>query len=166
MRSALRKLCHVGAQALQPTKVVHGTTASTTPSTTTTATTTTSWAKPRISKRVAKVLRKQALRNGTYGTFDTTTGVGWDAGWDQHVIMNQPHHHHGTTTTTTHLPRMHPPKQTSRERTREARAKKIETLLEPVDEHIEQYYQRKADRKPPKSFENTFKLAVRKTMKR
>jgi hypothetical protein len=159
MRSALRKLCHVGAQALQPTKVVHGTTASTTPSTTTTATTTTSWAKPRISKRVAKVLRKQALRNGTYGTFDTTTGVGWDAGWDLHVMQNQ----HSATT---HLPRIHPPKQTSRERTREARAKKIETLLEPVDEQIEQYYQRKADRKPPKSFENTFKLAVRKTMKR
>jgi hypothetical protein len=52
-----------------------------------------------------------------------------------------------------HLPRLLPSKLSARVRTREARAQKIESLLPPLDENIEKYYQKKQDRKPVVTFE-------------
>ena len=64
MRSALRKLCKHGIEALRPQKVND------------------KWRKPVISRRVAADLRKLAIRSGTYGSFDTETGEGWLPAWD------------------------------------------------------------------------------------
>jgi len=64
MRSALRQLCRHGIEALRPQKVND------------------KWRKPKISRRVANDLRKLAIRNGTYGTFNSETGEGWNPLWD------------------------------------------------------------------------------------
>ncbi|KAL7449533.1 hypothetical protein ACHAWC_002804, partial [Mediolabrus comicus] len=64
MRSAVRKLCQQGVEALRPQKVND------------------KWRKPVISRRVAGDLRKAAIRSGTYGKFDSETGIGWDPAWD------------------------------------------------------------------------------------
>ncbi|CAM9664865.1 unnamed protein product [Choristocarpus tenellus] len=47
------------------------------------------WFPPQVSQRKAKVLRKQAIRDGTFGTIEPsalTAGeiVGWDPQWDHH----------------------------------------------------------------------------------
>lgn len=64
MKSAIRKLCRYGAEALQPRFVNDR------------------WRGAAISARTAAKIRKQAVIEGTYGSFDTETGVGWDVNWD------------------------------------------------------------------------------------
>lgn len=41
------------------------------------------WRSPRISARRAAQMRKEAIRNGTYGSYDPETGIGWDPSWDR-----------------------------------------------------------------------------------
>mmetsp|Transcript_21134 Transcript_21134/g.29859 ORF Transcript_21134/g.29859 Transcript_21134/m.29859 type:complete len:142 (-) Transcript_21134:74-499(-) len=130
MRWALRKLCEFGEEALKPQRV------------------NSKWRAPLISKRVAADLRKKALKAGTYGAFDRTTGEGWDFKWDKPGKV-------GTM-------QIRPPKGHQRERTRESRAGKIEGFLDGMDKKIQDYYQEKMDKRPPKTFENTFKAAQQK----
>ena len=93
-RAATRQLQRNGEEALKPQYVKN------------------SWHKPAISGRKAAVLRKQAIREGTYGAFDPATGRGWDPLWD----------------TPAKVASIRAPKESKRERTRESRAQRIEQL--------------------------------------
>ena len=150
MRSALRQLCTHGIEALRPQKINN------------------KWRKPAISSRVAADLRKLAIRSGTYGSFDATTGVGWDPLWDapkakpvevssttsagEVTLENKGGNYGGIQLTL-----VRPPKETKRQRTREARAQKIETLMEGMEERIEEFRREKQARKPPPGIEEEFK---------
>ena len=147
MRAALRHLCEKGVEALKPqrvvTKAVQVGQYIAKPSRTV-------WRRPVVSKRVANDLRKQAIREGTYGTFNATTGVGWDPLWD--LALN-PHRYN-----VTRYGGIFPPKKTARERNREERAQKIEEKLETRLETMEEYYVEKEEaRVKDKGFEAVYK---------
>ena len=126
MRSAAKWLCRVGEEALKPQKVNEV------------------WKKPKISKRIAGVLRKQAIQEGTFGSFDPETGKGWDPKWDS---LRQ-----------TGTMQLRPPKLNTRQRTREQRATKIEKLMEDMDEKIDAHYDKlKEGRTKERTFENWYK---------
>ncbi len=94
-----------------------------------------------VSKRVAADLRKAAIIGGTYGSFDSKTGVGWDPKWDNPGRM----------------PSLRAPKHHKRERTREQRAVNIETKMSGMPQAIEEHYQMLQKRKPEPTFENYLK---------
>jgi hypothetical protein len=147
MRAALRHLCKKGVEALkpqqhtkdavqfgnhiaQPAKQV--------------------WRRPIVSKRVANDLRKQALRAGTYGSFDTVNGVGWEPTWDIVLKSNQ--------YKVTRFGGMLPSKKTSRERSREGRVKQLDEQLETAQQKMDEYYTEKEEsRVQDKSFEANYK---------
>lgn len=131
VRSALRHLQKYGAEALLPHKQPDSK----------------HWYKPRISKRVAADLRKKAIREGTFGSFDSTTYTGWDPKWD---VMNQG----GGGINWMQIRR---PKETKRERIREARAVKIENLLAQSDQKIADYKIDRRSKKPEPGIVNTIK---------
>ncbi|GKY97288.1 hypothetical protein MPSEU_000687200 [Mayamaea pseudoterrestris] len=137
-KSALKKLAVQGSEALKPQHVPSADMASRS-----------HWKPALISNRIASVLRKQAVREGTYGSFNTETLTGWDAQWDVELasIRSQ-----GSGRI-----QIRPPNKTSRQRTREKRATKIETTMQDMNERIESYYQEKHSAKPAKTFENNYK---------
>mmetsp|Transcript_20537 Transcript_20537/g.44078 ORF Transcript_20537/g.44078 Transcript_20537/m.44078 type:complete len:163 (-) Transcript_20537:119-607(-) len=158
MRSALRQLCRHGVEALRPRKVNQ------------------KWRKPPVSKRVAADLRKLAIRNGTYGKFDSETGVGWDPAWDAPernrkamISVNNVNDADASMAAAGGLlgsnpggiASIRPPKETKRERTRETRAQKIEDLLAQADEKIEEYRLEQEGKKPKPGIEEEFKRAVK-----
>mmetsp|Transcript_7152 Transcript_7152/g.12831 ORF Transcript_7152/g.12831 Transcript_7152/m.12831 type:complete len:144 (-) Transcript_7152:136-567(-) len=127
MRTALRKLCLHGEEALKPQFVNN------------------QWRSSMLSKRVAAKVRKQAILDSTYGTFDATTGRGWDASWDKPGKIAS----------------IRPFKETKRERTREVRATKIEGLMEQMEQKIENYRSEIEAKKPIKNMEYKYKLAMK-----
>jgi hypothetical protein len=135
-QSALKKLATQGIAALKPTKIVR-------------PDETVIWRGPAISNRVSNVLRKTAIRDGTYGSFDTETLRGWDAQWDIDLAITQGHGNGRI--------RLRVPKKQSRHRTREERAQKIEQNLEGMDERIEKFYEERLASKPPQTFERKYK---------
>ena len=153
MRSALRQLCTHGIEALRPQKVNN------------------KWRKPAISPRVAADLRKASIRAGTYGSFDADTGIGWDPLWDAPKAKPIPlitnnntngeeevqYANKGGNYGGIQLTLLRPPKDTKRQRTREARAQKIEALVEKMDEKIEEFRLEKESKKPPPGIEEEFK---------
>ena len=164
MRSAVRKLCQHGVEALRPQKVND------------------KWRKPAISRRVAGDLRKVAIRSGTYGKFDSETGIGWDPAWDaperRHPLLldaaatTVSASSEATTATDNitsiimgtnkgSIQSIRPPKETKRQRTRESRAQKIESLLEQADAKIEEYRLEKEANKPKPGIEEEFKRAMK-----
>uniref|UniRef100_A0A7S0TGG1 Large ribosomal subunit protein mL59 domain-containing protein n=1 Tax=Skeletonema marinoi TaxID=267567 RepID=A0A7S0TGG1_9STRA len=155
MRSAVRKLCQQGVEALRPQKVNE------------------KWRKPAISRRVAGDLRKAAIRAGTYGKFDAETGAGWDPAWDapdrRHPLLDAVAAVDDTESVDSILlgtnkgaiQSIRPPKETKRERTRETRAQKIENLLKEADEKIEEYRLEKEANKPKPGIEEEFKQAMK-----
>lgn len=147
MRAALRHLCEKGVEALKPQKVVAKAKVfgdyMAKPARVV-------WRRPVVSKRVGNDLRKQAIRAGTYGSFDVATGVGWDPMWD---LALKPHQYK-----VTRFGGIFPPKKTARERNREERAQKIEEKLETRLEVMEEYYAEKEEaRIKDRSFESSFK---------
>jgi len=148
MRSAIRLLVKHGIEALKPQSVetkavVVGNQYVAKPSKT-------AWRRPAVSKRVANVLRKQAIQDGTYGSFDINSGVGWDPMWDLALKPNQYQ--------VTRFGGIQPAKKTSRQRNREDRAKKLEASLETRLEKMEEYYtEREESRVQEKGFEAMFK---------
>ena len=147
MNSAIRQLCRKGVEALKPqrveTKAVQVGSYIAKPSKTI-------WRSPVVGKRHANMIRKQAIRDGTYGSFDASNGVGWDPDWDLALKPQQ--------FKVTRYGRMHPPKKTSSERNREERAKKIEQNLETRVEKMEEYYlEKEQSRIKDKGFEATYK---------
>ncbi|KAI2501216.1 hypothetical protein MHU86_13232 [Fragilaria crotonensis] len=103
------------------------------------------WRKALVSKRVAADLRKEAVRTGTFGSFDASTGIGWDPLWDNPGRM----------------PSLRPPKDSKRNISREMRAVKIETKLEGMEEQILAYRKVLKDRKPEQTFETYYKNLMR-----
>lgn len=108
-----------------------------------------------VSKRIAATLRKKAVREGLFGSYDPSTGKGWDPKWDID----------STTTESNQLPQLRPMKETKRERTREERALKIETLLEQADEKILQHRKQQIDKKPERGIENLLKKMLKNSRK-
>mmetsp|Transcript_18087 Transcript_18087/g.29264 ORF Transcript_18087/g.29264 Transcript_18087/m.29264 type:complete len:165 (-) Transcript_18087:76-570(-) len=160
MRSALKQLCRHGVEALRPQKVNE------------------KWRAPAISKRVAADLRKQAIRGGTYGQFDSTSGVGWDPAWDapqrskKAVLLAAANNTNDADTTMAAVGNLlgsnpggissiRPPKESKRERSREGRAQKIENLLAQADEKIEEFRLEREAKKPKQGIEEEFKRAVK-----
>mmetsp|Transcript_2127 Transcript_2127/g.3765 ORF Transcript_2127/g.3765 Transcript_2127/m.3765 type:complete len:163 (-) Transcript_2127:233-721(-) len=158
MRAALRQLCKHGVDALRAQKVND------------------KWRKPNVSKRVAADLRKLAIRNGTYGQFDTETGVGWNPAWDAPERKKKDDLEHRTNkaddamaadnlllmgSNQGGIQSIRPPKETKRERTRESRAQKIEDLLAQADEKIEEYRKEQEGKKPKLGIEEEFKRAMK-----
>jgi hypothetical protein len=128
MRAALRHLCAHGEQALKQQKFGGD-----------------RWRKAMVSKRVAADLRKKAMIEGTYGTFNTETGAGWDPKWDNPGRM----------------PSLKAPKDSRSFQSREKRAVKIETKLADMDQQIEDHREMLRSRKPEPSFENYYKRLMK-----
>mmetsp|Transcript_47294 Transcript_47294/g.52885 ORF Transcript_47294/g.52885 Transcript_47294/m.52885 type:complete len:171 (+) Transcript_47294:81-593(+) len=150
--AAVRHLCQHGENALKAQKVVQKATTSfnnyvAKPSREV-------WKRPLISKRVANVVRKQSIQDGTYGTFNAMTGIGWDKSWDYLLFSNRYE--------VSRFGGMKPSKQTKRARTREDRALKLENELESVDSVIEQYY---TDREESKIQDKSFEARVKRMAK-
>lgn len=140
--AALRNLCNHGVEALKPQLIQNSSSRRGT-----------HWNPPAIPKRNANMIRKRAIQEGTYGKFDASTGKGWEPAWDIELArLGQ-----GTGRI-----RLRPNKKTSRERTREQRAQKIEKNLEDMDEQIGQYYVERSQQKPVKNFEYYFKSHTRR----
>ena len=135
VRAALRHLQKYGAEALLPHKQPDSK----------------NWYKPKISNRVAADLRKKATREGTFGSFDSTTLIGWDSKWD---VKNQG----GESINWMQVRR---PKETKRERVREARALKIENLLAQADQKIADYKIDRKEKKPEPGIVNTIKKMMK-----
>lgn len=125
--SAIRKLCAKGGEALLP-QFVNG-----------------RWRGAAITARVAARIRKTALIENTFGSFDRETGKGWDPAWDMPRKIQ----------------RIRPNKETKRARTREMRAQKIESLIETMDEKIDDYRKDKIEKRPVMGIENVIKLMMR-----
>ena len=155
MRSALRHLCEHGASALRPQKVV---TKPTRVGNFTAKTSKEVWRRPLLSKRVANTIRKQAIEEGTFGSFDQTTGKGWDPTWDLVLYKNR-----YTAVRPAPFGKLQPSKKTSRERSREQRAQKIETTLQTRLQTMEEYYSEKEQsRVQAQNFEARFKRMLGK----
>ena len=147
MRAAVRHLCEKGVEALKPqrhtSKAVKVGDYIAKPSQEV-------WRRPVVSKRVANVLRKQAIADGTYGQFDTTTGIGWDPTWDLTLFQHRYQAYR--------IGGIQPNKLSKRQRNREERAQKIESNLETRLEKMEEYYLEKEQSKVlDQSFEARFK---------
>jgi len=155
MRSALRHLCEHGASALRPQRVV------TKPVAVGEFTAKTSrevWRRPLLSKRVANTIRKQAIEEGTFGTFDVQTGKGWDPTWDLTLYSNR-----YNALRPAPFGKLQPSKKTSRQRSREQRAQKIETTLQTSRQTMEDYYSEKEQsRVQAQNFEARFKRMLGK----
>mmetsp|Transcript_6626 Transcript_6626/g.8391 ORF Transcript_6626/g.8391 Transcript_6626/m.8391 type:complete len:175 (-) Transcript_6626:10-534(-) len=152
--SALRNLYKYGHDALKPHPIIDYTSKRQ------------RWKRPLISKRVAKTLRKKAVREGTFGSYDPLTGIGWDAKWDVDTTNSSSGVGAGvdvdvdaTAAIKKNIPWMElrPMKGKKRERTREERALKIEGLLEDADEKILNYRLAQKDKKPEPGIENLIK---------
>lgn len=111
------------------------------------------WRKPAISKRKIAVLRKQAMVDGTYGTFDSETGIGWDSNWDTELSSSK---QKGMGRI-----RLTAPKLTKRYRTRATRADKIEQRLIGMDDRIDELHASRQKLKVPDSFEKTYKKMMK-----
>ena len=138
-QSALRKLAVQGSAALKPALI-------SSPDDTTAAA---HWKPALISNRVASVLRKQAIQEGTYGSFNTATLRGWDSNWDVELATAR--------SKGSGRIKLRPPNKTSRQRTREKRAAKIESTMQDMGDRIETYYLDKQKAKPASTFENNYK---------
>lgn len=133
--SALRKLSKHGGDALKPTvRIVDNSKI---------------WIPPLVSRRKAAALRKEAIQNGSFGSFVAEKG-GWDPSWDLELLGR----------TKGRFPSVRPPKLPRHQRNREERAKKIEQKLVGMDDRIEEYYQEKHDSKPADTFENRHKAMM------
>ena len=89
------------------------------------------WRKPRVSRRKAAVMRKEAIRNGTYGE----DSMGWKPSWD--------------TRRTAHV-RM-PPKGSIDKRIQSDRVKSIDVNMEDMPNKLAKHKKAEQERKP-KSF--------------
>ena len=97
------------------------------------------------SRREAAVARKQALRDGTFGTFDPEKG-GWLREWDP-----------------VRAPRvLIPPKGHKRDRTRAERFRNVEARLQDMPRLIEEHRKTVQARKPPPGVETLLKRLVRR----
>ena len=132
-QGVIKKLAQHGAAALKPRKVP------------TAPGQVNPWRRPLVSRREAAVARKQALRDGTFGTFDPEKG-GWLREWDP-----------------VRAPRvLIPPKGHKRDRTRAERFRNVEARLRDMPRLIEEHRKAVQARKPPPGVETLLKRLVRR----
>ena len=132
-QGVIKKLAQHGAAALKPRKVP------------TAPGQVNPWRRPLVSRREAAVARKQALRDGTFGTFDPERG-GWLREWDP-----------------VRAPRvLIPPKGHKRDRTRAERFRNVEARLQDMPRLIEEHRKAVQARKPPPGVETLLKRLVRR----
>ena len=132
-QGVLKKLAQHGAAALKPRQVP------------TAPGQVNPWRRPLVSRREAAVARKEALRNGTFGTFDPEKG-GWLREWDP-----------------VRAPRvLIPPKGHKRDRTRAERFRNVEARLQDMPRLIEEHRKTVQARKPPPGVETLLKRLVRR----
>ena len=125
--AAVRHLCNKGMEALKPHKVMVAPRGLQPEKEV--------WRRPIVSKRKANIIRKAAIRDGTYGSFDSVNGTGWDPQWDLALKANQYQ--------VTRFGGIRPNKKPSRERNREDRAKALDANLETRLEKLDEYYTQK-----------------------
>jgi hypothetical protein len=142
-QSALKKLSQQGVEALKPQLVVRGGGAADQQV----------WRGPAISSRIANVLRKTAIKEGTFGAFNPEALCGWDPQWDVDLAIVKARGHGRT--------RVRVPKKAGRQRNREMRAQKIEKNMEGMEERIEEFHSQKQASKPAETFENYYKKLMR-----
>lgn len=99
-----------------------------------------SWRKPKISARQAAGLRKQAVVDGTYGSFCPERG-GWDPAWDKQYRAQY----------------VRSPKGHKRERTRAERIAKIDKRMEEMPAKLKAHRADAEALKPAKTRENFLK---------
>ena len=132
-QGVIKKLAQHGAAALKPRKVP------------TAPGQVNPWRRPLVSRREAAIARKQALRDGTFGTFDPEKG-GWLREWDP-----------------VRAPRvLIPPKGHKRDRTRAERFRNVEARLQDMPRLIEEHRKAVQARKPPPGVETLLKRLVRR----
>jgi hypothetical protein len=122
------------------------------------------YSKPLVSNRKANVLRKQAIVNNTYGTFDIETGIGWDSEWDKQIQYNKSSEiikNNMISQSGVGRIRVLKPKLSKHYRTRDDRVKQIEQKLIGMDERIEQLYAERLKNKPTITFEYTYDQMVK-----
>ena len=112
------------------------------------------WRSSPISKRRAGVLRKEAIRTGAYGRYNSETLTGWERSWDIELEIMKPRGQGRNRT--------RPLKTQKRERTREQRALKIEKAMEGMDDRIEEFYAERIAKKPVKTFEYRWKQMLKR----
>jgi hypothetical protein len=147
IRMALRNLHTQGIKALQAQPITDPTSSRQ------------RWKGPIVSRRVAKDLRKKAIREGTYGTYDALEGIGWDEAWDVGLFKDN------SSVGKINWMEVRGFKETKRERTRESRAKRIEALLDGADDKIMQFRQKKRDDKPEGGISNVIKQMIKGSTK-
>ena len=147
IRMALRNLHTQGIKALQAQPITDPTSSRQ------------RWKGPIVSRRVAKDLRKKAIREGTYGTYDASEGIGWDEAWDVGLFKDN------SSVGKINWMEVRGFKETKRERTRESRAKRIEALLDGADDKIMQFRQKKRDDKPEGGISNVIKQMIKGSTK-
>mmetsp|Transcript_5312 Transcript_5312/g.6952 ORF Transcript_5312/g.6952 Transcript_5312/m.6952 type:complete len:163 (+) Transcript_5312:208-696(+) len=111
------------------------------------------WRTPPVSKRMAAVIRKEAIREGTYGSFNYENLTGWERSWDIELELAK--------TKGQGRMRITPPRWTKRARTREERAQKIEKSLEGMDERIDKHLESRILNKPEETFERLYKKVLK-----
>jgi len=146
IRSALKQLHAKGAAALQAEKIIDTTSPRQ------------RWNKPVVSRRIANDLRKKAIKDGTYGSYDAAHGIGWDKKWDEGLFA-------GNNVGKVNWMEIRGFKETKRERTRESRALRIEGLLANADDKIVEYRQSRRDNKPEGGIENVIKQMIKGSTK-
>mmetsp|Transcript_22271 Transcript_22271/g.32537 ORF Transcript_22271/g.32537 Transcript_22271/m.32537 type:complete len:168 (+) Transcript_22271:70-573(+) len=156
IRSALKKLHSKGIAALLPEKMIDPTSPRQ------------RWKKPIVSRRIAKDLRKKAIREGTYGSYDADSGIGWDKSWDEGLWSNSSPltgASTGKNVGQVNWMEFRGFKDTKRERTRESRAVRIEGLVAAADDKIADYRQKQRDSKPEGGVENRIKNIIKRSSK-
>ncbi|KAG7345912.1 hypothetical protein IV203_004979 [Nitzschia inconspicua] len=151
MRAALRHLCQHGVEALTPTKKMSK---AVTVGSYVAKPSRVVWHRPLVSKRVGNDLRKEAIRQGTYGSFDSTTGVGWEPSWD--LVLHSNRHQ------SSRIGNIQPSKKTAKERSREDRALKLEENLAGQAQAMEDYY---AEKEKAKVLDNSFEARYKRMMR-
>jgi hypothetical protein len=112
------------------------------------------WHPAMIPSRHIAVLRKRAIRTGTYGTFDPVSGEGWDEEWDVKLAMEHPRRQGRYMF-------LRVPKQTAQQRSREQRALNIEAKMEGMDSRMEELQASKHRNKPVKNFMWKYNKAIK-----
>mmetsp|Transcript_26133 Transcript_26133/g.29893 ORF Transcript_26133/g.29893 Transcript_26133/m.29893 type:complete len:144 (+) Transcript_26133:262-693(+) len=108
------------------------------------------WRKPLVSRRKAADIRKRALVEGTYGSFCSETGTGWDFRWDKS----------GNIGARTLKPNTNWTRKLER---REVRAVKIEKKMKTMPKDIDTYRQDFKNSKPENTWENYYKGVSKKS---
>ncbi|GMI58228.1 hypothetical protein ScalyP_jg5740 [Parmales sp. scaly parma] len=92
-----------------------------------------------VSPRKASVIRKAAIVDKTFGSFDNLTGIGWDIAWDVEKKQTAGGKLANINGEKWAINSLKPFKGKLNERTREERAMKIEEKLEGMDKLIENH---------------------------